>query len=209
MTFQTSKLLKTVPKKAKNMTSFPCSVRPEKFHPYVPFLALSGGQNGWIWLKFRNWAKILKFGQILRILKKNCLKIYYLNIFHLKIFHWIHLQRGGCHIRNEDSDCRIFEKATVTLARRLSTRVDRRSQTCEKQTNPSNIVYLIGVKERLQQFFLLKNFAFPLPRTCTSVARFWEAILPIYMNVKVFMALFTKFHQISLNFTKFGNVIYS
>ena len=25
---------KTVAKKTKNMTSFPCSVRPEKFHPY-------------------------------------------------------------------------------------------------------------------------------------------------------------------------------
>ena len=123
---------------------------PEKFHPYVPFLALSGGQHGWIWLKFRNWAKILKFGQILRILKKNCLKIYYLNIFHLKIFHWIHLQRGGCHIRNEDSDCRIFEKATVTLARRLSTRVDRRSQTCEKQTSPSIFCSLRGIQKRLQ-----------------------------------------------------------
>ena len=35
LTFQTSKLPKTVAKRTKNMTSFPCSVRPEKFHPYI------------------------------------------------------------------------------------------------------------------------------------------------------------------------------
>ena len=34
MTFQTSKLPKILAKKTKNMTSLPCSVRPEKFHPY-------------------------------------------------------------------------------------------------------------------------------------------------------------------------------
>ena len=38
LTFQTSKLPKTVAKKRKNMTSFPCSVRPEKFHPYIALL---------------------------------------------------------------------------------------------------------------------------------------------------------------------------
>ena len=35
LTFQTSTLPKTVAKKTKNMTSFPCSVCPEKFHPYT------------------------------------------------------------------------------------------------------------------------------------------------------------------------------
>ena len=32
--FHFSKLPKTVAKKTKNMTSFPCSVHPENFHPY-------------------------------------------------------------------------------------------------------------------------------------------------------------------------------
>ena len=35
LTFQTSKLPKTVATKTKNMTSFPCCVRPEKFHLYT------------------------------------------------------------------------------------------------------------------------------------------------------------------------------
>ena len=66
LTFQTSKLPKTVAKKTKNMTSFPCSVRPEKFHPYKGWLQqtkktlktntnkLENQQNGskHIWLEF-------------------------------------------------------------------------------------------------------------------------------------------------------------
>ena len=39
LTFQTSKLPKTVAKKTKNTTSFPCSVRPEKLHPYTMHIA--------------------------------------------------------------------------------------------------------------------------------------------------------------------------
>ena len=35
LTFQTSKLLKTVAKKTKNMTSFPCSVRSADFLPLL------------------------------------------------------------------------------------------------------------------------------------------------------------------------------
>ena len=35
LTFQTSKLPKTVAKKTKNMTSFPCSVRSADFLPYM------------------------------------------------------------------------------------------------------------------------------------------------------------------------------
>ena len=34
LTFLTSKLPKRAAKNTKNMTSFPCFVRPEKFHPY-------------------------------------------------------------------------------------------------------------------------------------------------------------------------------
>ena len=35
LTFQTSRLPKTVVKERKNMTWFSCFVRPEKFHPYI------------------------------------------------------------------------------------------------------------------------------------------------------------------------------
>ena len=35
LTFQTSNLPKRAAKNKKNMTSFPCFVRPEKFHPYM------------------------------------------------------------------------------------------------------------------------------------------------------------------------------
>ena len=41
LTSQISKLPKTVAKRTKNMTSFPCSVRPEKFHPWWPIDVLS------------------------------------------------------------------------------------------------------------------------------------------------------------------------
>ena len=33
-----------------------------------------------------------------------------------------------------------------------------------------------------------QKLCLPFPRTCTFVARFWEAILPIYINVEVFLA---------------------
>ena len=38
LTFQTFKLPKRAAKNMKNMTSFPCFVRPEKFHPYVNWI---------------------------------------------------------------------------------------------------------------------------------------------------------------------------
>ena len=47
LTFQTSKLTKTVAKQTKNMTLFPCSVRPEKFHPYESGRNITVNLNMW------------------------------------------------------------------------------------------------------------------------------------------------------------------
>ena len=55
LTFKTSKLPKTVAKKTKNMTSFPCSVRSADFLPYVCV------QTNWSWSSFFTLKPQIKF----------------------------------------------------------------------------------------------------------------------------------------------------
>ena len=65
LTFQTSKLPKTVAKKRKNMTSFPCSVRPEKFHPYMDWTTLYHTSKKQVTLMIRNFKSFLDFRKMI------------------------------------------------------------------------------------------------------------------------------------------------